>query len=102
MYTGPQWLNFKLPSCCIACLMLQPSTHVKKQSTGNTYILVKCSLQIDLYHGEGWMSCTYFVWVLAPLLLGVFWCQRLQLGGEKNELFVQVDAKNGEKIDDLQ
>jgi len=33
-------------------------------------------------------------------LLGVFWYQWPQLEAEKNELFVQVDAKNEEKIDD--
>ena len=39
------------------------------------------------------MLYTYFVWVLVPPLLGVFWYQWLQLGAEMNELFVQVDAK---------
>lgn len=55
-----------------------------------------CSL--GMHHCCIWVPCTYFVWVLMPPLLGVFWYQWLQLAAKRNGLSVQVDAKKGCKL----
>ena len=68
-----------------------------QQPFATKHALFKSIHTYIIYHGEECMPYTYFVWVLVPPLLGVFWYQLLQLGAEMNELFVQVDAKKERK-----